>query len=393
MKRTLKRSISLLLTVCMVLGILAVPGIIPVRAESTEATPETTPEVILTEKNLIANGTFGEVREVSYYTSEHDAELGWSYTNMSLMQIEATNAYAFDGAYSLHVTHANNAAAASVWQAIQLPEYTAGVTKGKLTLQALGEVDAKGTYISVQFRSGDNGGGTSLKNYTTYLTSTDNWQEYVAEGVIPEGAKSARVYIAYCGTDKATDIYVDNISLTIGDTEIPLTNASCDNLPDGATPSVKEVFVKNAEGWVAESGIASKIQKDATGENALLYLDGTKANAAAYSHYYPIQVEGGATYKAVFNYKSTGEYVHLYANEFDAEGERIKQQFPKFEAKETLDGATEYKFKATQAGTVEVQLRPYFHKDYDGEAWFDNIAFYKVCTHDFSGEPVVTPAT
>ena len=79
MKKSLNRGISLLLTACLVLGIFASSGLTLVRAENVEDPVET---VVVSAPNLIANGTFGEVRDVNVYPDKK-LPTDWKATNLT----------------------------------------------------------------------------------------------------------------------------------------------------------------------------------------------------------------------------------------------------------------------------------------------------------------------
>ncbi|MBE6942101.1 MAG: hypothetical protein E7455_07465, partial [Ruminococcaceae bacterium] len=105
MKTDLKRGIIILLSVCMVLGIFAGSGLNLARAADAEPTVET----VVSAPNLIANGAFGEVRDVNVYPNL-TVPTGWTNTNFSAagdaITLQVTDAYAHDGDYSMHITGA-----------------------------------------------------------------------------------------------------------------------------------------------------------------------------------------------------------------------------------------------------------------------------------------------
>ena len=96
MKRNINRGISLLLTVCLVLGIFASSGLTLVRAADVESKVE----VVTSTPNLIANGNFGEVRDVNAYPNLSMPAI-WGNTNITAggenFAMHVTDAYAYDG--------------------------------------------------------------------------------------------------------------------------------------------------------------------------------------------------------------------------------------------------------------------------------------------------------
>ena len=146
MKKSLNRGISLLLSVCMVLSILAVPGIIPARAESAETTQATK----VVEKNLIVNSTFSETINSNEFG---DRVLPTGWTNVGLSQVKelavrVSDAYATYGdKYSLRAT-GTVSTTANVCQEfnLELDENGKALVEGKTIEHNLGYAFVTGVF-------------------------------------------------------------------------------------------------------------------------------------------------------------------------------------------------------------------------------------------------------
>ncbi len=382
MKRNLNRGISILLSVCMVLSILAGSGVSLVRAESATKT-----ETVVSLPNLIANGTFGEVRNVSTYTINAIKYLkSWSGSSFKNMTVEATDAYVLNGQYYasddyvLHITHEASKAAASIYQTVTLPEDRTENSTIKLSAFACG-MFANKAYMYIQFL--DNDGGKLSKGENVEFATSSVWEEYNSEMTIPKDAASAQVYI----TTKAStefDGYVDNMSLTVDNGENLLSNSSFEEILTGATLEETEQLCMDKSDWTEK--VSSTIIANDEGDNAYLHLAGDAAEKA-WGAVNSIDVEPDTEYQLTFDYKSDADVLFYFAKEFEKDAEDyIKNPFKRLSVAETWTAAPAITF-TTGSNTVRLEMYPYFAAVENGtvarNAYFDNFVLTKVCDHEW----------
>ena len=391
MKRNLNRGISILLSVCMVLSILAGSGVSLVRAESAPKT-----ETVVSLPNLIANGTFGEVRNVSTYEKVTAKELGCSYSGTSYMTVELTDAYQVNGQYyacddyALHVEHTATKAA-SVYKVVELPAYTANVSTIKLSASVCGEFATKSAYIQILFYKED--GKTSVltteenNDNRVFFTTSETWEEYTSVLPIPAGTVSVRANIYYAAVNTESNGYVDNVSLTVDGGEDLLAkngvNGSFNTVPN-RNPVVTEQFCMDKSGWTEK--VSSTIIANDEGDNAYLHLAGDAAEKAL-GAVNSIDVEPDTKYQLTFDYKSDADVLFYFAKEFEKDAENyIKNPARGLPAAETWTPAPAITF-TTGSNTVRLEMYPYFAPVENGtvarNAYFDNFVLTKVCDHDY----------
>ena len=188
MLRKMKRQVSFLLVMAMVLGFVCVPGILPVTkaAETTSV-------------NLLTNPGF----------EDRDQVPGWNTSPNPAPYMELSSDYVKDGSYSIQV----NAGGKWVWS-----DKVTGITEGTayvMTADVLADPNVDGAAIVqgyIRFYDDEN---NETRTPAVTLDLTENkgtWQTVTVTASAPAGATKADVLLVTTGASVGT-VFFDNVSL------------------------------------------------------------------------------------------------------------------------------------------------------------------------------------
>ena len=337
MKNSLKRSISLFMGVCLLLSMVALPGVTVAKAVTT--VPAGT--------NLISNGTFEIASE---------DVLGWSGYNGGGLPLyysaEQKNSGNYSGAFNDNLASAAHGMA----QTITVPVSETDTT---YTFSAWVYTETE-MQCDIACKPGD----------TNYKRSSEDtgWRKVEHTGVVvPAGVTSFNIYIFNHKSSADGIVYVDDVYFGNESTGNLVTNPGFEKRGASA----------NSEGWgnashytVVENAIAD-VEK--VGSYSMKVVT---VNGASLAPYWMGSVNGGKSYSFSVTYKSdftarTPEVIIYYKNADGSVLETITK---------ALSGAaatwTDYEVTTlAPAGAAEVQINLNFKKAAVGTAYFDNISF------------------
>lgn len=337
MKNSLKRSISLFMGVCLLLSIVALPGVTVAKAVTT----------VPVGTNLISNGTFEIASE---------DVLGWSGYNGGGLPLyysaEQKNSGNYSGAFNDNLASAAHGMA----QTITVPVSETDTT---YTFSAWVYTETE-MQCDIACKPGD----------TNYKRSSEDtgWRKVEHTGVIvPAGVTSFNIYIFNHKSSADGIVYVDDVYFGNESTGNLVTNPGFEKRGASA----------NSEGWGNASHYTVVENAAADVEKVGSYsMKVETVNGTGLAPYWIGSVNGGKSYSFSVTYKSdftarTPEVIIYYKN---ADGDVLETNT------KALSGAaatwTNYEITTTApAEAAEVQINLNFKKAAVGTAYFDNISF------------------
>ena len=285
MKRNCKRGISLLLTVCLVLGIFASSGITLVRAESA-TTPEPAEETVISSPNLIPNGTFGFMQANVYTYIVGNNTVGGPWTlggkfSDGVQTIVTNEKASGDGEWSFKfVVDTKNAPEdRSLRVEINFEEALAEDTAFVVSYDSL----VSGNNATGQFTAYNGDAKVNTSAYSDALDAkvSTKWATNSKTITVSAGADRIRLQIV-AESDADATIYLDNFKIAYTsdpDKNLIPTNASFEDVRPPVTPSIlNDVLVLKDDGWTPgniKHGTASVIADPADFLNGVLELKDT----------------------------------------------------------------------------------------------------------------------
>ncbi|MBE6942463.1 MAG: hypothetical protein E7455_09320, partial [Ruminococcaceae bacterium] len=398
MKRNLNRGISLLLTVCLVLGIFASSGLTLVRAEDANVTTETNISYV----NLIENGTFGEAKDVTNYADKTLPE-GWSGVGLktSTVVIQVTDAYALDGTKSVHIAGANEKACnLSLDYTFTADDLAVGTVV--VSAWVRGVVNVKTVRMGAEFRRADSSTIGSELAQMEVGEIYGEWTELTVTATIPADAAWARIKPIELTSGADADIYVDCVSAKIGDKEL-FVNTSFETMPENAEATVtKDVLFTSFYGWTAgavTNGSAAAVADPADSKNGVLKIEDISDTnyPTVYTGGFPVEV--GATYKFTAKYKvddvdaGMTATINLRGNGYSSP--KAENNIVKLDVVTMNQGTTEWTATKEALVTIPEGVETFYAmfntpKASVGNIYIDEVTLIKVCDeHDWS-DAVVT---
>ncbi len=375
MSKFWKRSISLLLVVCTLVGYIVLPDAPAAKADTATSTTTTT-----LGSNRIVNGTFGGFKTVTTYP-ECAMPANWAYGGSKVankLYLQATNEYAYEGAYSMKLSDTLTNNAISAYQNVT------DLTPEDAGFSILASFYAKGTgkmTLTMEFYNSDTTFVTSgasktfIKSHSQAFTMSDEWTLHeITNAVIPEGTESVRFKITTTSADTA-EFFFDSVGLYVaGEEKNRLTNNSFETLPT-ATPTTQTVGGADTKGWgkLAESQVFSIVADERDASNFVLKLaDGS--NTAGDYIYYKVQAKAGMyTLKMDYNTANAPQII-VRSGAHDSTGTQL--------FKESMSGTNgtwkpyEAKVEVPKDGTVYVLINSGTSET--NAAYFDNVSLQRV---------------
>ena len=213
MKKLLQRGISLFLGVCLMLSILALPGVTIAKAEEI---------VIPAGVNLISSGAFEKESDTAPGTFVADSE-GWGNTSMYEI-VENTEAADIEkvGHYSLKMVTGAGASTATYW----LGKVNGGKTY-TFSLNWKGNFSVGNPQFLIAYKDANNTLIGDQVKKTLTITEPDKWLDFTFTEIIPENAVNIQITLNCAKTSVGT-VYFDNVSVVEKPDKFELKGATVD---------------------------------------------------------------------------------------------------------------------------------------------------------------------
>ena len=372
MKNFWKRSISLLLVACTLVGYIVLPDVPAAKAET---------ETVTTNPNLVANGTFETTLADGTVQANKD---GWGYV-AGMASIVAEEGK--EGNYVAQIADNSDASTKYIYYEVTAEPGASYTFK----------VDMKGTFTaggaSIYVRAGNhNSSGTTL-HIKTGIKTTDTWTTYEVPIEVPAG--ETKVYILLSSAKVAVGtVQFDNVSFTkvgggdsddsgdsgnTGGNETPVASNLIGNgtfstqLTDGTVQADKT-------GWGGVSGDASIVAEEGKADNYVARIVDNTDNNSKYI-YYEVAVEPGASYTFKVDHKGTftasGPSLYVRAGSQTSSGTTLHVMT----GIKTTDTWTTYEVQVEiPANETKAYILLSTSKASVGTVYFDNVYFAKVET-------------
>ncbi len=373
MNKIWKRSISLLLVMCTLLGYIVLPDVPTAKAET---------EVKTTSPNLVANGTFETT--LADGTVQANKE-GWNLV-AGMASIVAEEGK--EDNYVAQIADDSDTATKYIYYEVTVEPGASYTFK----------VDYKGAFTasgpSLYVRAGNHSSSGTTLHIKTNLPTTDTWTTYEVSVEVPAGETKAFILLSTSKVSVGT-VCFDNVSFTKnggaddneggnegsgnqGGSETPVTNNLIGNGTFG-TQLADNTVQANTEGWTNLDGMWSVVAEEGKDNNYVAKVADESDTRGRYI-YYGFPVEAGSKYTFKIDYKGAytagipsiyvradaynGTYLHKKTNlTFSADA------WQTYETTLEIPDGVMMAFVMVASGNEAV-----------GTAYFDNVIFTKVET-------------